>query len=217
MAYNCYLGEMLIPTPAKLTMKIKGKNQTLTLLNEGDINFLRAPGLTEITLPLVLPMLDGVHRPEYYLNELERLKIEKAITQFKMLRTAPDGALLFNTDIKVSVEDYTIKEDAKNGLDLSVEVSLKQYRDYSTKTITVNDVGVASGSGQAVSITVERDDSSAPKTDSHPVQAGDTLWSIAKKYYGDGAKYTVIYEANKNILTDPNNILVGQVLTIPEV
>ena len=54
---------MEVPTPAKLTVKVKGKNKTLILLNEGEINFLRSPGLTEITVPLLLPMLGGSRSP----------------------------------------------------------------------------------------------------------------------------------------------------------
>ena len=54
MSYSCYLGGVEWPTPAKLTVKIKGKNKTLTLLNEGEINFLRTPGLSEIVLPVTL-------------------------------------------------------------------------------------------------------------------------------------------------------------------
>lgn len=59
MSYTCYLGGALWPTPEKLQVKIKGKNKTLVLLNEGEVNFLRAPGLTEITVPFDLPMLTG--------------------------------------------------------------------------------------------------------------------------------------------------------------
>ena len=33
MSYSCYLGGMEVPTPAKLTVKVKGKNKTLILLN----------------------------------------------------------------------------------------------------------------------------------------------------------------------------------------
>ena len=40
MSYSCYLGGMEVPTPAKLTVKVKGQNKTLILLNEGEINFL---------------------------------------------------------------------------------------------------------------------------------------------------------------------------------
>ena len=59
MSYTCYLGGALWPTPEKLQVKIKGKNKTLVLLNEGEGNFLRAPGLTELTVPFDLPMLTG--------------------------------------------------------------------------------------------------------------------------------------------------------------
>jgi nucleoid-associated protein YgaU len=49
----------------------------------------------------------------------------------------------------------------------------------------------------------------------HTVQRGDTLSAIAKKYYGNANAYTKIFEANKNILKDPDHIYPGQVLTIP--
>lgn len=198
-------------TPSKLTVKIKGQNKTLELLNEGEINFLRAPGLTEITLPLTLPMLTGAQRPEYYLGILEKLKTNKSTTQFVMTRTAPNGELLFDTNMKVSVEDYTITENATNGLDLSVEIDLKQYRDYSTKTIQVS----TTTSRNTATVTKERSSSTAPKTRTYTVKKGDCLWAIAKKYYGNGAKYTVIYNANRDKIKNPNLIYVGQVLTIP--
>ena len=51
---------------------------------------------------------------------------------------------------------------------------------------------------------------------SYTVAKGDCLWNIAKRFYGDGSKYTVIYDANKGIVGgDPNRIYPGQVLTIP--
>lgn len=49
----------------------------------------------------------------------------------------------------------------------------------------------------------------------HTVKKGDTLWAIAKSYYGNGNQYTKIYEANKNKIKNPNQINVGWVLTIP--
>lgn len=51
------------------------------------------------------------------------------------------------------------------------------------------------------------------KTKTYTVKRGDTLWAIAKKYYGSGAKYTKIATANK--LKNPNLIKVGQKLKIP--
>jgi nucleoid-associated protein YgaU len=52
-------------------------------------------------------------------------------------------------------------------------------------------------------------------TQYHEVKKGDTLWKIAEHYYGDGSLYKDIFEANKNILSDPNSIKVGQKLKIP--
>jgi nucleoid-associated protein YgaU len=51
----------------------------------------------------------------------------------------------------------------------------------------------------------------------HTVESGDTLWKVAQKHYGNGSKYTVIFEANKPMLSDPDKIYPGQVLRIPEV
>ena len=47
------------------------------------------------------------------------------------------------------------------------------------------------------------------------VKKGDSLSKIAKSHYGDAMKYPVIFEANKEIIKDPNLIYPGQVLRIP--
>ena len=49
----------------------------------------------------------------------------------------------------------------------------------------------------------------------HDVVSGDTLWKIAKQYYGDGSLYMEIFNANQDQLTDPDKIKVGQKLRIP--
>lgn len=214
MSYACYLGGVELPTPAKLTVKIKSKNKTLILLDEGEINFLRTPGLSEIVLPLTLPMLTGSRSPDYYLGVLERLKTSKAPTQFILVRVSPDGRTLYDTNMRVSVEDYNIVEDAKEGLDVSVDVNLKQWRSYGTKTVKVEQPA-ENTQVQTVSVEKERDASTAPTAKTYTVKAGDTLWALAAKYYGSGAQYTKIYNANTDKISNPNLIYVGQVLTIP--
>ena len=213
MSYACYLAGVQMPTPAKLTVKIKNKNKTLILLNEGEINFLRTPGLTEIVVPFTFPMLTG-RSPDYYLGTLERLKTSKEPTQFILVRCSPDGRTLYDTNMRVSVEDYNIVEDATKGLDVAVDVNLKQWRSYGTKTATVEQ---PAESGQAATVTVEkeRDASTAPAAKTYTVKAGDSLWAIAAKYYGKGAEYTKIASANTDKISNPNLIYPGQVLTIP--
>ncbi|MDQ4678241.1 LysM peptidoglycan-binding domain-containing protein, partial [Stenotrophomonas maltophilia group sp. RNC7] len=47
------------------------------------------------------------------------------------------------------------------------------------------------------------------------VKSGDSLWAIAKKYYGNGAKWPKIHAANKDKVKNPNLIYPGQKLVIP--
>lgn len=56
----------------------------------------------------------------------------------------------------------------------------------------------------------------ADSENTYTVQPGDTLWKIAKQFYGDGTKYMKIFEANQGILKNPDHILPGQELVIPE-
>jgi len=58
-------------------------------------------------------------------------------------------------------------------------------------------------------------DSAWDATQWHEVKKGENLWKIAEHYYGDGTLYTKIFEANKDVLDDPDRIKVGQKLRIP--
>lgn len=71
--------------------------------------------------------------------------------------------------------------------------------------------------------------STAPETPAPPVAdrteasttytvvSGDSLSKIAKREYGDAQKWRVIFEANRDVVTDPDLIHPGQVLKIPAV
>jgi nucleoid-associated protein YgaU len=54
------------------------------------------------------------------------------------------------------------------------------------------------------------------KDDSVIVQPGNSLWRIARRTYGDGVQYTVIYEANKDHIRDPDLIYPGQIFQLPK-
>ena len=122
--------------------------------------------------------------------------------------------MLFDTNMKVSLESYTIKEDAKNyGTDFLVTINLKEYRDYATKLC---DIKVVSSEAKViVQETRAVENPPKPVNQTYTVVTGVCLWGIAKKFYGNGSKYTIIYDANKDKITNPNLIYPGQVLTIP--
>lgn len=50
----------------------------------------------------------------------------------------------------------------------------------------------------------------------YEIQSGDSLWKIAEKAYGDGSKYTQIFEENKEVIKDPDLIYAGQKIRIPK-
>lgn len=217
--YSFYMGDILLPiTPEKFTTKIKGSNKTLTLVNEGDINFLRAPGLTEISFDAVFPMLGAYsfsrdwHQPKYYLDRFEQLMLSKTPFRFKVERFTPDGRLLYNNEMQVSLEEYTITEDASKGPDVTVAISLKQCPSYVTKHVSV--VQTEEGAAMLVEET-PREAENAPTAATYVVQPGDNLWKIAKKFYGDGSLYSKIYEANRDTLYNADLIYAGQELIIP--
>ena len=53
------------------------------------------------------------------------------------------------------------------------------------------------------------------KTEIYEIVSGDTLGGIAKKYYGKASAYMKIFEANRDIIDDPNKIYPGQKIRIP--
>ena len=56
----------------------------------------------------------------------------------------------------------------------------------------------------------------ADTTEYYVIEKGDTLWAIASKFYGSGAKYTMIVDANKEVIKDADKIFPGQKIRIPK-
>ena len=219
--YFAYVGGVLLPiAPKKFQLKIKNQNKTMTLIDGGEINFLKEAGLTDIEFECLLPAVQysfakyegGFKLPNYYTNHFEQLKTGKTPFQFILVRQMPDGKILHNTNMTVSLESYNVTESSDEGFDSVVSVKLRQFRPYGTKLVNV--------SGSAVSVAKTRDAvaSPAPKQDtSYTVKSGDSLWNIAKKLYGDGSQYTKILEANKDQIVNANLIYPNQILKIPSV
>ena len=222
MAYTMYLGGVLMPiTPSKVKVKINNQNDTLTLINGEEINILKEPGLTDVSFDLLLPQVSypftngGAQSADYYLSLFERLKTSKEPFQFILNRSMPSGRRLFYTNLTVGMEDYQITDDAEEGFDITVTVSLKQYRHYGTKTVTIQPALTPAETPTATVEQPQRETSQAPQQTTYTVKSGDCLWNIAKKYLGDGSRYNEIYNLNKDKITNPNLIYAGQVLTLP--
>lgn len=213
--YSFYLDGVLLPiTPEKLQVSIKNKNSTIELINTGEVNILKLPGLSEISFEFVVPgaakypFARESQSPEYYLSLLENLKTNLKPFQFSVIRQAQSGKQQFSTNMSVTLESYEILEDASNGLDITFKIELKQYKEYATQNIEIKQN--SDGSTTATKKVARNSDKEIPKT--YTVQKGDTLWNIAKKYLGDGSKYKEL--ATLNNITNPNFLTVGQVLKL---
>lgn len=215
MSYIFSLDGVILPvTPSKITTSIKNQNETVTLINDGEVNILKLPGLTELSFSFLAPhakypfVIGELKSVDYYYSLLEKLKTSLKPFQFAIKRELPNGKSIFATNMTVSLESYDIVEDAENGLDTTFTVSLKQYKEYGTQSIKITTN--ASGAKTATK-TTQRETTKAPAK-TYTVQKGDTLWNIAKKCLGDGTKYATL--AKLNNISNPNKISVGQVLKL---
>lgn len=223
MAYYFYLGNVLLPIPpSKLELKISNNNKTYNLINYSQINVLKNPGLSSLEFEVVLPNTkypfamykNNFQNAKYYLGVLENLKVNRSAFQFIVVRKFPNGKDIFNTNIKVALEEYTITDTTEEGFDTKVKIKLKQYKEYSTKKVQVT---IKQYRPPAVTRTVTTNNTAVaqPSGQNYTVKRGDCLWNIAKRFYGNGAKYTTIYNANRSKIRNPNLIYPGQVLWIP--
>ena len=215
--YFDYEGEIIqLPiSPSSLTLKVNNKNKVVELLNLGDVNILKDPGLSEFNFKTLLPGQElpfaaypnGFKMPEYYLERFEKYKVEKKPVRFIVSRVATWGEPLFDTNMLVALEDYTVEEKAGEVGDVYVEIRLKQYKQYKTQVIEIKEV-----EGNKATVTVKEERPAKEPAKTYTVKQGDTLWAIAKRELNDGSKYSEI--AKLNNISNPNLIHPGQVLRL---
>jgi nucleoid-associated protein YgaU len=136
-----------------------------------------------------------------------RTKYDQAIQVAKSLRmdgsaVEKDGKLHFNGAVK--------SEDEKN----QIWNALKAVPGYQGEVMAdIKVVPQAAAAGAGAGAGAQATGAAAGQT--YTVKAGDTLSGIAKQHLGDASKYTKIFEANRDVLSDPDKIKPGQVLKIP--
>lgn len=210
--YIVFLDDMEVPiAPDQIQIKINGKNKTVTLVNESEINILKKAGLSDISFKLriphnPLPFARNLQSVTYYLNKLELMKVNQKPFQFIVVRPG-----MYNTNLTVSLEDYRIDENAKNGEMTVVDIQLKQFRDYGDVKAKIEEKTV--DGNIVLTVQKEKDRLDTRETPKQvTTKAGDTLWGIAKKYLGDGSKASELQKLNN--LSHPNAILPGWVIRL---
>ena len=108
--------------------------------------------------------------------------------------------------MRVSLESYTIMEEASGMGDVEIEINLKEYTEQITSYYVVTDTK----KGMAKEVKTRKSDKTTPS--SYTVKSGDSLWKIAKLQLNDGTKWKDI--AEKNGIKPPYTIKPGQVLKL---
>lgn len=112
----------------------------------------------------------------------------------------------------VLISSMEVSEKAGEEGDKYISFELLEYRKFDKKVATIKDIG-----GNKGKVTQSSSSTSNPNATNktYTVVRGDTLWGISKRYYGKGSEYPKIFNANKNIIKNPNLIYPGQKLVIP--
>lgn len=224
MAYEVYLDDIRFPIPPeKIPISYPGQNKTANLINGEEINLVRPAGLAEISLDVVFPQMDypaavwdgSVDNAEDFLDHLQNLKESKTPFEFIVIRDGPGRFSSFDTNLDVTLEDYKVSDDVKEGFDLTVSISLKEYRNYGTKIMNFVLIEDEAETVQASEESGTERKGEPENAGSYTVVSGDSLWKIAKQLLGNGNRWQELYDLNRDKISNPNLIRPGQVLTIP--
>ncbi|MDO4728431.1 MAG: peptidoglycan-binding protein [Bacteroidota bacterium] len=176
---------------------MKNKNETISLINASEINLLKSEGLKEISFKIVLPaykypfinMLQGFNKPKFYLDKLQRLKDNRKPFQFIVSRKYPNNKGYFNTNIKVSLEDFIYSDDVSEFMDITVDIKLKEYKDPRASKLNLMEDKLSGF------ITVPRP---VTKIFDRVVStgAGEMLWNVCRQYTGGIEKMGELMKLN---------------------
>lgn len=191
--------------PSSFEVSIPHQNTTVNINEIGEINLIGKTGLMNMTIESFFPsqtysfcLYSGFLKPYEYIKQLLKWK-----ESGRPIRVIVTGTPI---NYAMAIESLAYSEIDGTG-DVYFTLELKEYR--FIKTPTSNTITTKSGT-TLTTPTTTREVKSSP--DSYVVKQGDTLWFIAKKLTGDGSNYKAI--AQKNNITDPDKIYVGQKLVI---
>ena len=202
-------------TPSSLKTTSGSNNEVVNLINQGDINILKSPPLTEYEFTAIFPMRQYPysrleHSFKWYFEFFSKMKEEKGVFRFVIYRQSAEGnkenesvtkegkekeGTIFDeywdTNVLVTCEEMTINEDASNGDDVYIDFKFKQFKEYNL--VPVKDTSLNNDPNKTIGPV------------KYVIKRHDTLQNIANYY---GVDPMDIYNDNKDalnqaVLNDP--------------
>lgn len=190
--------------------------ETYDILGVGQIVIPSGLEVREFNFETELPYkaYSYVETPKKFLN------VDKYEAFFKKVRKKkePIGFMYDNgvseeISTKVFIVEFNSTENAGEEGDKQYSFKLLEYVEHGPRLIT--------NSKKTNKVTTSKKKTTTTKTntkkpETYVVKKGDCLWNLAKRFYGSGAKYTKIYNANRSIIKNPALIYPGMKLKIPD-
>lgn len=202
---------MLPVNPESFSFSEKANNTSVNVNKLGEVNLLGYRKLKEGTMSSFFPNRNynfgnnsGRHKPYWYI---------KKILEWKEKRKTVRVLIGSNVNVLCSIESFQYGEQDGTG-DVYYTIQFKEYRAVSVKKLSSSDKKKLDPPAKKKK-EEKRPETKKPAPKTYTVKSGDCLWNIAKKFYGNGALYTKISNANKGKIKNANLIYPGQVLTIP--
>ncbi|MCD8364691.1 MAG: LysM peptidoglycan-binding domain-containing protein [Clostridiales bacterium] len=212
LTWNAEKQKIQLPVhPESISIKNGSNNDTVDVTGLGEIVIMQSRPALEFSFSSFFPaakfpgiQVSSITKPLTLVEKINTWK--ESTTPVHFLCTA------IGIDLYCTIETFNYEEVGGDPGTYQYDITLKEYREITTRQVTVN---VKTTVASVKKTTTTRVNSTST-TKTYTVVKGDCLWNIAKKFYGSGSKYTVIYNANKSVIgSNPNLIYPGQVLTIP--
>lgn len=232
--------------PEKITIKNGGQNTSVNIVGLGEITIRRERKALTYSFSSFLPKksFPGISSSRVVTTKkvTTKKKKKKKTTEQTNVNDAPKPSTIIKkinswkekkqpvhfiitgglADCYCTIENFSYEEVGGDVGTYQYSIELKEYREVEVRKVKKKKKkkkSKASKKKKAKKVTTKKKakrTNSKAVPDTYTVKKGDCLYNLAKKFYGDGAKYIKIYNANTKVIgSNPNKIYPGQVLKIP--
>ena len=211
ITHNAESDKMQLPVlPETLQITNGSNNGKVDIIGLGEVVVMRSRPALRISFSSFFPaakfpglQVENITKPLTLIEKINAWKESRKPVHFIVTSCG--------VDLYAAIENFTYSEVGGDPGTYQYSIELKEYREIQVRQVNVD---IEKKTATVNNEETRVDNTVQPQT--YTVVSGDCLWNIAKRIYGNGADYTKIYEANKEIIGgNPNLIYPGQVFTIP--